>query len=202
MALPIANMPKLESYEVELLTTMIKDVTFPKGHVFFREGRTANNSLFLIRSGKVSVKSSLLGGGIEKLVGLFGYLTVGEQTFISEGGYFGADTIKTTGEGKTGPAQYTVTCEDECTVGVLTMKDICAIIGRIPEGKVIPFDQLKMHRILGAGTFGKVWLVNQTGTKDAYALKVQGKRKTIECKLSLSHLVQQCIASIRHHFRF
>jgi CRP-like cAMP-binding protein len=189
MALPIAHMSKLESFEAELLSTMIKDVTFPKGHVFFTEGCAADSCLFLIRSGKVSVRSSLLGSEIEGLVGLFGFKTEGEKSYISEGGFFGADTIKTPGEGKTGPAKYTVTVEDECVVGVLTMKDIWATLMHAPEGKVIPFNQLEMYRILGAGTFGKVLLVSQMGTKDAYALKVQGKRKTIECKFSLSHLM-------------
>lgn len=39
---------------------------------------------------------------------------------------------------------------------------------------------LDMIRILGAGTFGKVWLVTRKGTKNAYALKVQVKKQLIE----------------------
>jgi serine/threonine protein kinase len=44
----------------------------------------------------------------------------------------------------------------------------------------IPFEELERHCILGAGTFGKVWLVSRKGTNDAYALKVQVKRQLIE----------------------
>ena len=67
-------------------------------------------------------------------------------------------------------------------LGVLTIKDIRSVIGRDRKKKdmQIPFEELERHCILGAGTFGKVWLVSRKGTNDAYALKVQVKRQLIE----------------------
>jgi len=41
-------------------------------------------------------------------------------------------------------------------------------------------EDLDLVRILGAGTFGKVWLVSEKATKDTYALKIQVKKQLIE----------------------
>merc|ERR1719512_680799 len=40
----------------------------------------------------------------------------------------------------------------------------------------LTMDNMKKHCILGAGTFGKVWLVEDTRNGNAYALKIQSKR--------------------------
>lgn len=181
MAIPVGNKPKLEEHMAEIMTGLIENKPFPKGYVFMAEGRRSPNTLFLIRSGKVSVRSSQYGPGVETLVGIFGHKTVGEETTISGGGYFGLDTLKTPDEGKPDAARYTITSEEECTVGLLRMGDIWPIImSGAPGGEAIPLNELEMHRILGAGTFGKAWLVSKTGTNDVYALKVQSKRKMIE----------------------
>ena len=44
----------------------------------------------------------------------------------------------------------------------------------------LTLSDLDKHKLLGAGTFGKVFLVTKKGTKDAYALKIQYKKQLIE----------------------
>lgn len=177
MAIPVAGKPKLEDHELELLMSFITNKTFPRGHVFFKQGYRPTNALYLMRSGKVSVRSSALGADLETLVGIFGFTVEGETTTVSEGGYFGADSLYSPGEAK--PSPYTITAEEDCTIGVLTMEDILSIL-LSREKEPVPLNELEMYRILGAGTFGKVWLCSKRNTKDAYALKVQSKRKMIE----------------------
>merc|ERR1740139_958369 len=44
----------------------------------------------------------------------------------------------------------------------------------------IDLTRLKKHRILGAGTFGQVWLASDKKTSNCYALKIQSKRTVVE----------------------
>lgn len=179
MAVPIAGKPHLDEEDVHALTEMIIEVEYKMGHVFFREGATTSPTLYILRSGKVKVESSpflAIGLKLNFVVGL------GESNTIGEDGYFGADTLENINEGKAeAVAKYTVTAIEDCKVGVLTMHAIWSVMG--PKGGNkggIPFCDLQKYRILGAGTFGQVWLVSKKGTKDAYALKVQNKRQLIE----------------------
>ena len=41
-------------------------------------------------------------------------------------------------------------------------------------------DDLEFHRLFGAGTFGRVWIVCPIGKRVAYALKIQSKRELLD----------------------
>jgi len=41
-------------------------------------------------------------------------------------------------------------------------------------------DDLDFHRLFGAGTFGRVWIVSPFGKRVAYALKIQSKRELLD----------------------
>ncbi|KAL9180249.1 hypothetical protein ACHAXT_008219 [Thalassiosira profunda] len=163
--------------ELDLLAGAIKEKKFPKGHVFFTEGQKCVPALYLVRKGKVSIKSS----SHPNLKALLGFsLGEGEISMIEKGGYFGNDTLGNNEKGEFGMAQYTVTALEDIEVGVLDLAAIKSVAGQKHEGEKITMEDLEMIRILGAGTFGKVWLVTRKGTKDAYALKVQVKKQLIE----------------------
>ena len=164
MTVPI-DKPNLTDAEYTSLAAKSEEKTYKKGHVFFTEGKQTHGTLYSVRSGKVSLRSK-----------------DGKAKIISEAGYFGEDNILKTDYHGNIEAKATATALEDCTVAVLTIKDIRSVIGRDRKKKdlQIPFDELEKHRILGAGTFGRVWLVSRKGTKDAYALKIQVKRQLIE----------------------
>ena len=135
-------------------------------------------ALYLVRSGEVKVE---LADG---------------HKIIKEGGYFGEDQIVADQvlQGKGDPlvkADYTVTVITDCTVGVLTLEESRLVVDTTKFGKVEKLAQavapiaqkdLRKHRILGAGTFGQVWLVSHEvdGKRSAYALKIQSKYDLIK----------------------
>lgn len=117
---------------------------------------------------------------IPEIQAWFQYLTL--VCSVEEKGYFGNDTLGNNEKGEFGMAGYTVRAIEDVEVGVLDLDAIRSVVIRREEAlsKSITMENLDMIRILGAGTFGKVWLVTRKGKKDAYALKVQVKKQLIE----------------------
>jgi protein kinase A len=87
-------------------------------------------------------------------------------------------------------SKQTITVQQETSCGVLSRQDISSVIGDMrrlgqplannkPLLKSIRFKDLVKFRILGVGTFGKVWLVSHKRTGTAYALKQLSKREII-----------------------
>lgn len=147
------------------------------------EGTYVHPALFLVRSGKISVKSKLqkIAQGV---AGAFGHTIDGGsgEAYISSGGYFGADMLHNVDEqGELSFSKYTIKAEEKCVVGVLTLKTIWSVVGgRVTEGE-LKVDELTKHRLLGAGTFGRVYMVSKPSTNTkAYALKIQEKRALID----------------------
>eukprot|EP00521_Asterionellopsis_glacialis_P009197 CAMPEP_0195285806 /NCGR_PEP_ID=MMETSP0707-20130614/3509_1 /TAXON_ID=33640 /ORGANISM="Asterionellopsis glacialis, Strain CCMP134" /LENGTH=835 /DNA_ID=CAMNT_0040345359 /DNA_START=89 /DNA_END=2596 /DNA_ORIENTATION=- len=174
--------------EYKAMGRVIKNLKFPKGHVFFVEGKASASGLCFIRSGKVSLKSSSKSSiaKFEEMTGFSMESNHGEDEdyykVISPGGYFGIETIEHDKDGNVGASKFTVTALEDCVVGILGAKAIVSVLGTAVRNKnYIRFDDLEMYRILGAGTFGKVWLVSRkTDKTQAYALKVQKKRALID----------------------
>lgn len=164
--------------ELDLLVNAIKERTYPKDHVFFNEGQRCIPALYLVRTGKVAIRSSK-HPNLESILGF--KLGDGDVKTIDSNGYFGNDTMGANEKGDFGTATYSVIALEEVRVGVLDFNAIrSAVAKKEAEVEKIGMDDIDMIRILGAGTFGKVWLVNKKGTKEAYALKVQVKKQLIE----------------------
>jgi hypothetical protein len=162
------------------LSGLIKNKEFKKGFTFFVEGKTVTPTLCLVRSGTVELRSSKMHT-IEDILGFKLPLKKGTETSVlSRGGYFGNDTFDFDEDGTYGLSKYTVTALEDCVIGVLDKYSIVSVLGKRRGKDYVPFDQLEMHRILGAGTFGKVWLASRKGNKkQAYALKIQIKSQLI-----------------------
>jgi serine/threonine protein kinase/CRP-like cAMP-binding protein len=171
MGVPLFANSQFEPYEMARLTDLVTEVKFQKGEVLAEEGKAAKQNLYLIQKGKITVANE--NGMINTL---------------SPGDYFGEKLI----QAKDGPAgKQTITAEEESMCGVLTKSDIESVIGDISRlGKALPpiaskldrtiqFADLRKKRILGVGSFGKVWLVSHKETGKPYALKMLNKKEII-----------------------
>lgn len=180
-AIPVFAKSDLTPSEIESLASLIKDVEYEKGKfVLFMErvvtekGHRADpRAIYFIRSGKITLLSK--DGNIQVL---------------TKGQYFGEDTlVMSAQEGKA--MERTIQVIEDCKLGMLTLESIqkvlvdISILGKGRQGHKKPdttlsLDSLKKYRILGAGTFGQVWLVSDKTSKTPYALKIQYKRELIE----------------------
>mmetsp|Transcript_5482 Transcript_5482/g.12473 ORF Transcript_5482/g.12473 Transcript_5482/m.12473 type:complete len:756 (-) Transcript_5482:111-2378(-) len=161
-----------ETWQIEDLTIATKIDQFKKGDVILREGELGD-TMFVIRTG--TVESSLKGKLQEN---------IGEKRVIG-----------TTSLTKGSVAPYTYTAATELSVYYLTKDDFEAIIGFLPgpntaapptirESRTtirddnrrtrrsylqlkteLTLDDLIIHKLLGKGAFGKVFLAEAQGTK-------------------------------------
>ena len=171
MGVPIFANSHFQPYEMARLTDLVTEVSFKKGEVLAEEGKSAKQNLYIIRKGRIVVAND--NGVINALV---------------EGDYFGDKSIR---EPPGALSKQTITAQAETTCGVLTRSAIESVIGNVSRlGKPLPpvtsslnrsirFKDLVKFRILGVGTFGKVWLVSHKRTGTPYALKMLNKREII-----------------------
>ena len=170
------------------MVSLVTEQKKSKGAIIYTEDKETSPGIYILRSGKVEIKSS-----VPKI----------EDKTITQGGYFGVvDTLlPSVGKGKTVLATATVL--EDCELGFISKDDIVHLIHDLdrlnsqiflPGKSVLKLDDLKKHRILGVGTFGKVWLVSsvQDGQTEAYALKIQRKRLLLK-----SHQVNGVIREMR-----
>jgi CRP-like cAMP-binding protein len=171
MGVPIFANSQFQPYEMARLADLVTEVTFNQGEVLAEEGQPATQNLYIIRSGKIVIANE--NGMINNL---------------TQGDYFGENLILAE-DGAVSP--QTITAEMQTSCGVLTKSGIESVIGNIERlGKSMPpvaakltksidFKDLVKFRILGVGTFGKVWLVSHKKSGTPYALKMLNKREII-----------------------
>eukprot|EP00559_Dactyliosolen_fragilissimus_P008241 CAMPEP_0184858102 /NCGR_PEP_ID=MMETSP0580-20130426/3209_1 /TAXON_ID=1118495 /ORGANISM="Dactyliosolen fragilissimus" /LENGTH=807 /DNA_ID=CAMNT_0027354045 /DNA_START=336 /DNA_END=2759 /DNA_ORIENTATION=+ len=171
MGVPIFANSYFQPYEMTRLTDLVTEVAFLRGEVLAREGEPAKKNLYIIRTGQVVIAND--NGMINDL---------------GPGDYFGETSILD--EDNT-ISHQTITIEEDTVCGVLTQSSIESVIGSVKRlGKPIPpvaskldrslkLRDLTKFRILGVGTFGKVWLVSHKKTYKPYALKMLNKREII-----------------------
>ena len=171
LGVPIFSNSQFQQHEIARMTELITESTFRPGTVLAEEGKPLAQNLYIIRSGTVAVAND--DGVINNL---------------KDADYFGDKFLK---EEEPFVSKQTITVQTETTCGVLSRRDIIAVIGSMerlgkplaPAGanlnKTIRFKDLEKFRILGVGTFGKVWLVCHKRTNVPYALKQLSKREII-----------------------
>jgi CRP-like cAMP-binding protein/tRNA A-37 threonylcarbamoyl transferase component Bud32 len=171
MGVPIFANSHFQPYEMSRLTDLVTEVSFKKGEILAEEGKPAKQNLFIIRTGRIVVANE--NGMIHTLV---------------EGDYFGDKSLK---DPEGSMSKETISAQADTACGVLTRSAIERVIGDINRlGKPLPpattsldrsirFKDLVKFRILGVGTFGKVWLVSHKRTGTPYALKMLNKREII-----------------------
>lgn len=151
--------------------------------------RIHNQALYIIESGDVRIMNSQ-----------------GVITTLSKGDHFGGDTLKLK---PTAINELTIGFLEDTCCNVLTKDAIESVIGSVKKlGKSqtltknlrnITLESLTLHRILGAGTFGKVRLVSHNETGKTYALKILSKQQILEFKQAQAVVREKNImASINH----
>jgi CRP-like cAMP-binding protein len=170
MGVPIFANSLFQPHEMARLTDLLAEVTFHQGELLAEKGELARQNFFIIREGKVSVDD---GDGIIIILG--------------PGDYMGDKSIRAV----EAISHQTITALEKTKCGVLTKSAIESVIGHIsrlgeavqPEttkvDRSIDFKDLVKFRILGVGTFGKVWLASHKKTGKPYALKMLNKREII-----------------------
>jgi len=168
----------LDILEYEELVSRIKEKTFAPDAQIFSEGVKYDSAIYFVRSGQVTLSST----------------NEANNHVFTTGGYFGVP-----GTLLLKLPDASAKADVECVLGVLTRDDIKAVIRNLSRlnqnpvklkelaqsqlaNKNIALKDLKKHRILGVGTFGKVWLVSRVvhGKTEAFALKIQRKRQLIQ----------------------
>lgn len=187
------------------LATQFTDKHFESGAEIITEGEQTKAALYFVRKGKVRLSSK---DGTR-------------DNIIDAGGYFGEDMLEMDigGLKKTSrcSAKYSVTTFSEGLVaGVLSISECRKIFDttRLSSGKSekqfameevdIKLSQLKKHGILGAGTFGQVWLVTDSevsGPTHPYALKIQSKYELIQNHQAKGVIQEKnLLKEVRHPF--
>jgi hypothetical protein len=196
----------LDPQTLSSLANLIVDRKFKAGIKIFTEGQAREAALYFVREGKVSITDK---EGTRKEV-------------IEAGGYFGSEQLLADAAGELFHARgslqtiakYTATVAENCTCGVLTLAECGKIIDTndIGRGKSsrynsivktkVSLESLKRHTILGAGTFGQVWLVSSEGADGkqvAYALKIQSKYELCKDGQAKAVVDEKNIMSQLHH---
>jgi len=162
----------LQHHELMQLMNLFKRESFPKKHVLVKSGQPCLQSIRFIHSGKVVVNKDH-----------------GVMKSINSGDYFGSTFIQ---ESPDTPSTNTVVMEEDTVLFTLSKSDIISVIGsdrmkkgstsehRKKKSKPIELRTLKKVKILGAGSFGTVWLVQHKETREPYALKLCGKKEILE----------------------
>ncbi|KAG7359243.1 serine/threonine protein kinase [Nitzschia inconspicua] len=107
-------------------------------------------------------------------------------------------------------AQHSCKVTEDLTVRLLTLKDISAVLyDPLRLGKDyrktakmnpnLTKEKLERIRLLGAGTFGQVWLTKDTVTEGAYALKIQYKRELIDYNQAEGVIREKRVMERMHH---
>jgi Protein kinase domain len=107
-------------------------------------------------------------------------------------------------------AQHSCTVLEDLEVRVLTLKDIGEVLydplrlGKDYRASAtmkpnLNKEKLERIRLLGAGTFGQVWLTRDAVTDSAYALKIQYKRELIEYNQADGVIREKRIMERMHH---
>lgn len=191
LGVPIIANSKFAPHELARLTDKVREVNYPPGTVLAQEGQPFEHNLYIIRYGTIIMARD------------------GKISTKSDADYFGEDSVKDPDDA---PSKVTITVQDECSCGVLSKMDIHRVIGPLQrlgrppadhgrKGPDIRLKDLVKFRILGVGTFGKVWLVSHKRTGTPFALKMLGKREVIG-----HHQVEgvmrekNLMAAIRHPF--
>lgn len=186
-------------------------MTYPPGTVICHANAPIEAALYLIRSGSVTTEMN----GILKIIESGGYF--GEDQLLADSP-IGANvelsspsTILPTYTAKAGKEPVTLgvlklaACRKVFDTRFIGQAKACRsdVLDSMLE-KGVSMEELKYHTILGAGTFGQVWLVSRkksNGQRAAYALKIQSKYELVKDGQAQAVVDEKNImANLKHPF--
>lgn len=198
------------------LASQIQEEPIPKGKEICVEGQPlSQRALYFVRTGKVLISSS--SQNTED--------TIGADFFFGEDQLLGDCTYHKTSDIPL--AKYTAKVIEDCVLGVLKiescrrvfntkemMNNPCLARNQLLDSLMIrPTHQLTIndfdrHTILGAGTFGQVWLASRndkTSSNDKskpmrpYAIKIQSKYELVKHGQAKSVVHEKKVMEELHH---
>lgn len=218
--LKIFSASNITDPEIEHLVDQMQQYAYPVGHKLAEAGRPCLQNLWIIRQGRLIVHNQQDDSMVN----------------LGSGDYFGEQSINIDDPNKKSARSATV--EEELVAWVLSRDQLESVIGDIDRlGQTAtdhyndsvsesmesldieeppPLNELKLHRILGIGAFGKVWLVehelkqggglfkkkkkvDRPGPPRVFALKVMSKRKVLESQLEEAIIRERNFLAILKH---
>lgn len=177
---------QLEEHQVMALLDLMQSEHHYRKKVLVREGTITDAAIYFIRKGKVVLESQ----------------QEAYSKTLEEGAFFGqewmlADQNKEVSEDQPPMviSKMTITALAHTELDILLLEDVRKVINTTLLGlgkpaqvtaldKSIPIAELKRHKMLGAGSFGQVWLASYTPSDKSkqriFALKVQSKFQLIK----------------------
>lgn len=180
----------LSNAQIEALLDLLQNETYKRTTTLVKEGSWTDACMTFVRKGKVTLESK----------------TDKTTKVMEPGGYYGqewmlVDQNKNVQE-EVAPlvqSRFTAVCAPHTVLDVLMLEDVRKVINTAllglgkPSGWVTALDaniqhidDITRHKMLGAGSFGQVWLASYAPTgssskkRKVYALKVQSKHQLIE----------------------
>ena len=202
------------------MTPLVKEKIYTVGTTICQMNEVCEPALYIIRTGYVTIQKA---DNTTTTIGSGGYFGDDQLLFditkleqqLPDGALYRPSYTVVAGE-STGTNHDDATV---VTVGILTLASLRTIMDTQYIGQPVPatlqkdsllFDRnivlskLERHTILGAGTFGMVYLVSRTnaiGERVAYALKVQSKYELIkEGQASAVICEKNIMAKLQHPF--
>lgn len=167
---PIFDSKKIRDEDFNALCKLLSEVSYNEGDKLAEEGKAHPQSLWIVKSGEIVV-----------------YDNKGRVYHLNSGDYYGDNSIR---EEPGKPSSQNVECKSNTTCWVITRSEIESVIGDMKKSGILPsfvkseqketitIGEVKKHRILGSGAFGKVWLA--TYDEKPFALKMLNKRQLID----------------------
>ena len=194
LTVPLISKSMLLPHEINSLVHKLEQISFSKGNVSF----TGNmqSALYIVEEGKIQIAVTD-GDGVVNTFDQYDHF--GESSLFDDK-YFERKSV-----------QVRAVLPTECMM--LSRSAIVDVIGKINRlGKpLLPVSRkliknmkisdLTLHRILGVGMFGRVWLVQHKKLSTVYALKVMDKQEIIEKKMTKGVTREKNVmSSVEHPF--
>lgn len=159
----------LSDNDIDMLASLLMEKTLKPDRIIAEIGKNSRSAIYFIISGSVSRISK-----------------EGETTTLGSGEYFGEESFASGNAEAVN--EYTYKTLEPTVLEVLGLDAAKIVIKSVNSSMTgetladtsIDLTRLKKHRILGAGTFGQVWLASDKKTSNCYALKIQSKRTVVE----------------------
>jgi hypothetical protein len=224
MVIPMFKYSDISPIELDLMASKIEDFEYKKGSAIARMGECVDPAVYIIRSGTIILSD----GTHTKRLQEGEYFGFGQETLIltnklknqnlnfredgfaalvtKAGAYMGEKLLK---KASGVPALHDAVVTEDARLGRLSLESIASVIydvSRLVAGQsgsmlnpTITKDALEMRRIIGAGTFGQVWLTRYEITDTAYALKVQFKRELVDSEQANGVIREKNIMARMNH---
>jgi len=158
----------LSDKDIDMLVSLYVEKKIKPDRTIFEIGKSSRAAIFFVTSGSVQRTDDK---GATKTLGKGEYF--GEENFAA-----GKSVVVNKYSYKTlEPTIFEVLGLDAAKIVLKSVRSNVTAESALDPS--VDLTRLKKHRILGAGTFGQVWLASDKQSKNVYALKIQSKRVVV-----------------------